>query len=229
MSEAFKMTVAVDMVLFGYQTGTNSLRVLLIRRSTSPHKGALALPGGRVDLAESTDAAAIRELAEETGIRPAYLEQLYTFSEPNRDPRGRVISVAYFGLLNATHFTPQAGSDASEAEWVEINQALTENLAFDHNAILRKALERIRGKVRYSPIGFDLLPRKFRMSELRQLYETILERKLDAANFRKKVLSLGILVETGETVPGQHRPAQLFKFDTRAYNLARKNRFNFEI
>lgn len=223
-------SVTADIVVFGFKPNNgNRLKVILIRRGGAPFKGSLAVPGGFVGPSESTQQAAFRELQEEVGIRPDHLEQLYTFSEPGRDPRGWIITVAHFALVRADRFHPQAGDDAAEAEWWDVNEALNQPLAFDHRAILEKALERLAGKVRYTPIGFDLLPRRFTMAELRKLYETLLGRSIDVSNFRKKILALDILVETGEVQTGSHRPAPLYRFNKARYEALVKNGISFEI
>jgi 8-oxo-dGTP diphosphatase len=227
-------SLTVDCVVFGLN-GDRNLRVLLIRRSGEPFRGALALPGGFVNVSdtgaqgEDLDVAAHRELKEETGIAPDYLEQLATFGAPKRDPRGRVISVAYMTLVRSTDHEATAGSDAAEAEWVLVADALLQPLAFDHADILRSAVTRLRGKVRYTPIGFNLIPQHFTLAELRLVYEAVLGRKLDPANFQKKALALGVLTETGQTRKGQHRPAKLYRFDKRAYERALRDGFNFEL
>lgn len=223
------MTVTTDVVVFGFKPDTMSLQVLLIHRLTPPFKGELALPGGRVELDESAEDAARRELSEETGIALTYLEQLFTFSEPNRDPRGRVISVAYFGLVRSDQFEPKAGSDAADAHWYDVDEALKQKLAFDHRDIILKARERLKGKVRYTPVGFDLLPEQFTIADLRRLYETLLGRELDVSNFRKRILAFDLLAETGEVQVGQHRPAPLYRFDRSRYVALSKQGFNFEI
>lgn len=174
--------------------------------------------------------ARVTHLQEEVNIQPAYLEQLYTFSRPHRDPRGRVVSVAYIGLVNTGKFKLQAASDAAEADWHDLTDVASLDLAFDHQEVVEMAVERVRGKVRYTPIGFDLLPKKFTLGDLRRLYEAILGRSLDPSNFRKKVLDLGVLEATGETQEGRgHRPAALYRFSWENYQKALKNGFNFEV
>jgi 8-oxo-dGTP diphosphatase len=205
------------------------LKVLLIERAvaTEPFFGRWALPGGFVDPAESLDAAAARELEEETGVTSAFLEQLYTFGAPDRDPRGRVITVAYFALVNRAECKVRAGSDAARAEWFDIRELPP--LAFDHREIVDKAIARLRAKVRYEPIGFNLLPEKFTLAQLHALYEAILDRPIDIANFRRAIMRMGLLREAGEETNVSHRPAKLFRFDDKSYARFVRRGFNFEI
>lgn len=232
-------SLAVDCVVFGFSESAASqpprLEVLLIRRNEEPFKGRWALPGGHVHVSdtgnqgEDLETAARRELNEETGVQVNYLEQLYTFGDPGRDPRGRVISVAYFALVRSKDHETQAGSDADEARWFPMPVA-DKDLAFDHPKILDLAFKRLQMKVRYAPLGFNLLPAKFRLSQLQDLYEAVLGRPLDKRNFRKRILAMGILKEAGDDDAVRPGPrAQLYRFDKRAYDLAVKNRFNFEI
>ena len=216
--------LAVDCVVFGVRE--QGLEVLLIRRKDKPFRGGWALPGGFVREAETTEEAARRELAEETGLKSTYLEQLYTFSRVDRDPRERVVSVAYYALLKpgAVH----AGSDAEHVEWRLI--ANLPELAFDHSEILQVALERLRAKIRYQPIGFELLPQKFTLGQLQRLYEAVLGRELDKRNFRRAFLRMGVLVELDEIEQGvRHRPSRLYRFDRAQYRRLLKHGFNFEI
>lgn len=221
--------MTVDCVVFGYVA--HQLQVLLIRRLFDPFKGAWALPGGHVKVgeeAETLEAAAHRRLGEEANFKINYLEQLYTFGNPDRDPRGRTISVGYLGLVRSSHV--EAGSDAEEVNWFSVKEILAKHtLAFDHNQILEMAYRRLQMKVRYAPLGFNLLPEKFTLTELQTLYETILDRTVDKRNFRKKVLGLGFIRSAGETKVTKGRTAQLFRFHRAAYDLAARNRFNFEI
>ena len=218
--------LTVDCVVFGLDGG--ELKVLLIERDQPPFKGCWALPGGFVDMDEGLEQAARRELQEETGLTDIFLEQLYTFGDCGRDPRGRVISVAFYALVNLCGRTLAASSDARRAAWFAISDVPT--LAFDHERILATALDRLKGKVRYQPIGFELLPVKFTLTQLQRLYETVLERELDKRNFRKKILSMGIVIELNEIQQDvAHRAARLYRFDEQRYRRLRKKGFNFEI
>lgn len=254
-------SVTVDPVIFGFDPDEDDLKVLLVKRKDEPFKGHWAIPGGFVmvssegedqvkelvdgdanpmDQGESIDDAARRELEEETGTKVAYMEQLYTFGTPGRDPRGRVISVAYMALVRLKDYSPKAGSDADAVKWFSVKEALHQSgptdfgiLAFDHHNIIEMAVKRLQGKVRYAPIGFNLLPPNFTMGQLQKLYELLLGREIDASNFAVKVKKVlvanGIVVKTTQVQKGQHRPAPLYRFDKRAYNKAVRDRFNFEI
>ena len=218
--------LAVDCVVFGLDGG--SLKLLLIQRGIKPFKGEWALPGGFVRTDESLDDAARRELREEAGLHNVFLEQLYTFGEPDRDPRERVVSVAYYALVKLSDHEARAATDAAAARWFAVAEIPA--LAFDHAMIAQTALARLQAKLRYQPVGFELLPRKFTLSELQLLYEAIIGTTLDKRNFRKKVLDLGLLVPLDETrMMGRHRPAQLFRFDSKKYESLRKRGFNFEL
>ena len=218
--------LAVDCVVFGLDA--SGLQVLLIERALEPFKGQWALPGGFVHEDEAVDEAARRELREETGLRDVFLEQLYTFGAPKRDPRGRVVSVAYYSLVRLGDHRAKAATDAKAASWHPVRRA--PKLAFDHDEILAVGLSRLQTKVRYVPLGFELLPPKFTLSQLQKLYETILERPFDKRNFRKKILDMGLLIETDELEQGvPYRPARLFQFDKKRYQELSKSGFNFEI
>jgi 8-oxo-dGTP diphosphatase len=218
--------LTVDCVVFGFDEG--ALKVLLVERGLAPFEGQWALPGGFVRLEETLDAAARRELKEETGLENVFLEQLYTFGELDRDPRERVVSVAYYALVKLADMDAKAATDASDARWFPV--AKLPGLAFDHEKIVSVALARLKGKVRYQPIGFELLPTKFTLSELQHLYEAVLETPLDKRNFRKKVLGYGLLIPLREKkMDGAHRPAQLFRFDMQKYEKLKTRGFNFEI
>jgi 8-oxo-dGTP diphosphatase len=221
-----RAALTVDCVVFGLDD--DELKVLLIQRGLEPFKGRWALPGGFVRVEETLDEAARRELQEETGLKDLFLEQLYTFGAVNRDPRERVVSVAYYALVKLAAHATKAATDAADAQWFPISKI--PKLAFDHAEILAAALDRVKGKVRYEPIGFELLPPKFTLSQLQHLYEAILAAELDKRNFRKKVLSLGLLIPLKETqMTGRHRPAQLFRFDEEKYEKLKKRNFNFEL
>jgi 8-oxo-dGTP diphosphatase len=218
--------LAVDCVIFGFDAG--DLKVLLIQRGLAPFKGKWALPGGFVEMNETLDDAARRELREETGLATVFLEQLYTFGGVKRDPRERVVSVAYFALVARGRHAVHAASDARHAEWFGVSKLPT--LAFDHDQVLAMAVQRLRGKVRYQPIGFELLPRKFTLPQLQHLYEAILERPLDKRNFRKKILGMDLLIDTGDAEQDVARRAgRLYRFDERKYRRLVKAGFNFEI
>jgi 8-oxo-dGTP diphosphatase len=218
--------LTVDCVVFGLDN--EDLKVLLIQRDLEPFAGQWALPGGFVNVGESVETAARRELAEETGLKGIFIEQLYTFSAPNRDPREHVVSVAYFALVNLLEHRVNAATDARNAAWFEMNDI--PGLAFDHDRILQTAYERLQGKIRYQPIGFELLPKKFALRQLQQVYEKILDRKLDKRNFRKKILKMGILEELDDIETDvAHRAARLYKFDKANYDRMVKQGFNFEI
>ena len=207
--QSIKHAIAVDVVLFTIQGGT--LKVLLVKRRRPPYRGAWALPGGMVEPDESVDAAALRELQEETNIGNVYLEQLYTFDELDRDPRGRVITVAYYALVNWQQFQLKARQRVSEASWFPVKRL--PKLAFDHQRIVDDALERLRNKINYTTVGFQLLPRQFTLTELQGSYEVILGQRLDKRNFRRKMLQLGILKGTAEfKANGRQRPARLYTF-----------------
>ena len=216
-------SVTVDMILFAFQN--DELTVLLIRRTHDPFAGKWALPGGFVGEEEDLYDAALRELKEETNVSNVYLEQLYTFGEPYRDPRARVITVAYFALLSADEAAQQmihSGSDAGEARWWSI-YSLPE-LAFDHDRILEYALQRLRWKLEWTALGFLLLPKEFTLSELQKVYETVLSEPLDKRNFRRKILSAGVLEETGNMRAGDHRPAKLYRFSSEAVEIEQARR-----
>jgi 8-oxo-dGTP diphosphatase len=218
--------LTVDCVIFGFDGG--ALKVLLIQRGLEPFKGRWALPGGFVRVDETLDQAARRELQEEAGLTNVFLEQLYTFGGVDRDPRERVVSVAYYALVKLSEHKARAATDAANAQWFPISKV--PGLAFDHGRILEVAVARLRGKVRYQPIGFELLPPKFTLSQLQQLYEAVLETRLDKRNFRKKVLGFDLLIPLAETYRrGRQRPAQLFRFDARRYEKLNREGFNFEL
>ncbi len=218
--------LTTDCVIFGFDS--EKLKVLLIQRKFDPFKNQWAFPGGFVDMNENLETAAKRELYEETGLENVYIEQLFTFGEPGRDPRGRVVSVIYYALVKLSDYKIHAGDDAGDARWFEIDKI--PKLAFDHDKVLEKALERIKGKIIYQPIGFELLPEKFTLSQLQNLYEKILEKTLDKRNFRKKILSTKLLIKLDEKEQNvAHKPANFYKFNTEKYQELLKKGFEFQI
>jgi 8-oxo-dGTP diphosphatase len=202
------MQLTVDIVIFTIEQG--ALKVLLVKRGIEPFAGQYAIPGGFVLENESLDQAAMRELREETGVAEVYLEQLYSFGDPRRDPRGRVVTVAYYALISAEHSQLRAGSDAAAAAWFAVDAV--PDLAFDHPKILAYAVERLRNKLEYTTVGFQLLPEKFSLSELQEVYEAILGKKLDKRNFRRKLALLKILKPTSEYRRDGRKPARLYRF-----------------
>lgn len=225
-------SLTVDVVVFGLDEGV--LKVLLIKRGRpgTVFEGHWALPGGFVDENEDLEAAARRELREETHAEPRYIEQLATFGRPGRDPRGHVVSVAYMALVQCNATTIQGDDDASEAHWWPVKDlaANAVPLAFDHAEILNVAIKRLRAKVRWHPVGIDLLPLTFPLSDLQKVYETILDRKLDKRNFRRKILSYGVLVEAASVRVGNlGRPCAVYRFDQNAYNALLERGAYFEV
>lgn len=219
--------IAVDAVVFGYQK--SKLYVLLIQQKFGSQNDYWALPGGLVQEDETLIEAVKRELKEETNVAVNYLEQLYTFGDDiSRDPRNRVISVAYFALVDPSKLTLIANTDADHVSWVEIDKI--PNLAFDHNEIIQMGMQRLKSKVTYQPVGFDLLPNKFLFSQLENLYTTIISKEIDRRNFRKKMMSFGFIIETEEyAIKKTGRPAKLYAFNTTEYKRLEKEGIHFEI
>ncbi len=218
--------LAVDCVVFGI--AARRLELLLIERGVEPFRGSWALPGGFVQMDETLDQAAARELVEEAGVRVSYLEQLYSFGALQRDPRERVVSVAYFALVESAAHVPRAETDARRAAWFPTDTL--PSLAFDHAEIVKVATERLRAKVRYRPIGFGLLPERFTLTQLQSVYEAVLGRPLDKRNFRKKVLSFGFVEPTAEKETNvSHRAAELHRFNRVAYERWAERGYDFEI
>jgi 8-oxo-dGTP diphosphatase len=213
------LSVTVDIVIFALRG--DGLKVLLVKRKYPPYQGQWAIPGGYVEQDEPLEAAAARELCEETGIGAApsgatpggasgpYLEQLYTFGAPGRDPRGRVITVAYLALVPAP-LAVRAGSDAADAEWKSAH--CLPKMAFDHADIVRYALQRLRYKLEYTAVGFQLLPPVFTLSALQRAYEDVLGEALDKRNFRRRILQAQVIEDTGRLQTGEGRPAKLYRF-----------------
>jgi 8-oxo-dGTP diphosphatase len=200
--------VTTDVALFTIRDG--KLQLLLIGRGCEPFKGQWALPGGFLDIDEDLEHCALRELEEETGVSGVYLEQLRTYGQPGRDPRERVVSVAYYALAPSERLSPRAASDAADAAWFPIGDLPT--LAFDHDEIVRTAHERLVAKLDYSTIAFQFMPESFTLSELQEVYEILLDAELDKRNFRKWALALEQIEDTGgQRRRGSHRPARLYR------------------
>lgn len=214
--------LAADVVLFGYNE--QKLSVLLLNRKEEPFKDMWTLPGAFLQIEESLEEACTRVLHTKLGMSRLYMEQLYTFDEPRRDPRGRVISVSYYALINPARFKVTAGTMANDVQWFEVG-ALPE-LGFNHNSILAVALKRLRSKILYFPVGFELLDELFTMSELHQLYECILDTEIDRRNFARKILDSEYIVNTGmKREGGKNRHPELFRFNKKL----KKNNFSLNI
>lgn len=215
--------VTTDCVIFGFDG--IKLQVLLVERGVEPYKGRWAFPGGFLLPDETAEEGALRELQEETGLTGAYIEQFYTFTDPNRDPRERVITIAYYALVQIQDV--MGGDDAAKAQWFALDDV--PQLAFDHDRILREAIRRLRERIHFEPVGFELLPEKFTMKELQQLYEAVLDVKFDRRNFSKKMLHFDLLNELGETVwPTPKREAKLYSFNKANYEQFKKKGFQIE-
>ena len=215
--------VTTDCVIFGFDG--SELQVLLIERGIEPFKGKWAFPGGFLNMDETAGEGAMRELKEETGLENAYIEQFNTYSEPGRDPRERVITIAHYALVRIHEV--KGGDDAAKAQWFPIDEV--PQLAFDHDKILRDAMRKLRERIHFEPIGFELLPEKFTMRELQILYESILGVKFDRRNFAKKMIHYELLNQLDETVrPTAKRDALLYSFNKDNYELFKKKGFQLE-
>ncbi|MBR2192590.1 MAG: NUDIX hydrolase [Bacteroidaceae bacterium] len=216
-------SVTTDCVIFGFD-GTK-LNVLLIERGIEPFKGRWAFPGGFLKMDESAEKGALRELQEETGLQGAYIKQFHTFSDPQRDPRERVLTIAYYALVKMQEV--RGGDDAAKAEWFALDKV--PSLAFDHDLILRTAMKELRKQIHFEPIGFELLPEKFTIKELQLLYEAILDVKFDRRNFYNKMRHLEILTQLDETVKNSpKKEAFLFKFNQAKYDELKQKGFRLE-
>lgn len=216
-------SVTTDCVIFGFDG--KSLQVLLIERGIEPFKGRWAFPGGFLNPDESAEEGALRELKEETGLDGAYIEQFHTYTDPNRDPRERVITIAYYALVRIQEV--HGGDDAAKAKWFPIEEV--PQLAFDHDRILRDATRKLRERIHFEPIGFELLPEKFTMKDLQMLYEAILDVKFDRRNFSKKMMHYELLTQLDETVwPTPKREALLYSFNKEKYDEFKKKGFQIE-
>ena len=215
--------VTTDCVIFVYDG--KELKVLLIERGIEPFKGCWAFPGGFLNMDEDALAGARRELKEETGLEDAFIEQFHTFSEPGRDPRGRVITVAHYALVKIQEV--EGGDDAAQARWFPLGEVPP--LAFDHDRILRMAMSRLKEKIHFEPVGFELLPDVFTMPQLQNLYEAILEVHFDRRNFASKMLKLGILEDTGARPAGaSSRIPVSYRFNKEKYNELKAKGFRLE-
>lgn len=218
--------LATDCVIFGFDGG--ELKLLLTEREKEPFKNKWALPGGFVFMEETTEDCAKRILLEKAGIKNVFIEQLYTFSDIDRDPRERIVSVAYYALVNKPQYELLAGRDTVKAEWFELSKL--PKLAFDHSKILKTAIQRLKGKVSYQPIGFELLNEKFTLTQLQVVYESILEISIDKRNFRKKILGMGLLKALDEKEKNvAHKAARYYSFDKKAYKDLTQRGFHFEL
>jgi 8-oxo-dGTP diphosphatase len=217
--EFFHFGLSVDCVIFGYQNG--QLKLLLIKRGADPFKGRLALPGDLVSIDEALDDSATRILKHLTGIDNIFLEQFQTFGSVVRHPAGRVVSVGYFSLVKSENYLPIASGWAETVDWVNISEA--QELAFDHDEILAEAIKTLKRKVQTEPVGFELLPEKFTLAELQNLYEQILGSKFDKPNFRKKIMGINLLTPLEEIQENvAHRPAKLYSFNKEEYSRLKK-------
>jgi 8-oxo-dGTP diphosphatase len=215
--------VTTDCVIFGFDG--ERLQVLLVERGIEPYKGRWAFPGGFLKMDETAEEGALRELREETGLERAYIQQYHTFSDPHRDPRERVITIAYYALVKIQEV--HGGDDAASARWFPLSEI--PSLAFDHDYILRMATQRLREEIHFQPVGFELLPEKFTLKELQALYEAILGISFDRRNFAKKMLHLEILTELDETIwPTPKREAKLYRFNPDKYEELKQKGFRLE-
>jgi ADP-ribose pyrophosphatase YjhB (NUDIX family) len=218
-------SITIDCAIFGFQN--LSLEVLLVKHAVGIRKGEWGLPGGWIKKEESIDSAASRLLQELTGIDDIFLEQLRAFGDPDRFPAGRIITIGYYALINTEKYDIKAGYTASEVAWFKVNEV--PDLIYDHNEILQVSLKQLRRRVRQAPIGFNLLPEKFTLLKLMQLYEEILGCSMDKPNFRRKFLSMKLLVDLKEKEKNvSHRAAKLFRFDDDIYQKLTEKGFNFE-
>ena len=216
-------SVTTDCVIFGFD-GTK-LKILLVQRGIEPYKGRWALPGGFLRMDETALQGAKRELEEETGLKDAYIHQFHTFTDPNRDPRERVITIAYYALVRISEV--RGGDDAAKAEWWNLDDIPP--LAFDHDRILSQATQELRRQIHFEPVGFELLPQKFTMKQLQHLYEAILGVKFDRHNFANKMQKLEILTELEERIPLPNKKvAYLYKFNPQSYYEMKEKGFRLE-
>lgn len=218
--------LSIDCVIFGFED--SELKVLLYKRAIEPEQNQWALPGGFIKRDEDLDHAAARILKEITGVDQIYMSQINAFGAVNRYPLERVITIGFYALINPGNYSIKPGIDAKEAKWFNINTK--PKLVFDHDNIFDYALRKLRMKVRYEPIGFELLPGKFTLTMIQKLYEAVLGVEFDVRNFRKKLLKMNLLVKTNEKQNGvAHRAAALYKFDQQIYSELRSKGFIFDL
>jgi ADP-ribose pyrophosphatase YjhB (NUDIX family) len=204
-----QLAMTVDLVIF--TVNDDMLKVMLVKRAENPFADCWAIPGGFLKTSESLEDAALRVLKEKAGVENVYVEQLYTFGDPDRDPRARVITVSYFALIPWKNLVQPESDKVTDLMWAPVDHL--PKLAFDHKEIVQYGVQRLRAKASYSNIVYGLMTRHFSLSELQKIYETILNHKLDKRNFRKRILATGLLQETGKkNAAGAHRPAMLYKF-----------------
>lgn len=226
LSKYFTLAVSIDCVVFGFDG--EDLKVLLIERGEVPFKNFWALPGDLMRPDEDLDFSVNRILKDLTGLSDLFFEQVETFGELQRHPLGRVITTGYYTLIKIKDYEINPSSFASKAKWFKIKDV--KELAFDHNKILTNTIAKLQNSVRTKPIGFELLPKLFTLTELQLLYEAILDIKMDTRNFRKKILQMKLLKETGTLQENvSHRPAKLYKFDEKKYEMLKNKGFNFEV
>jgi ADP-ribose pyrophosphatase YjhB (NUDIX family) len=218
--------LSIDCVIFGFRHG--ELDVLLIKHAEGISKDKWALPGGWIRYNEGVDEAANRLLTSLTGVSNIFLEQLQTFGDLNRYPGKRVITIAYYALINADNYSLNPGFTASDAQWCKIGQV--PKLPYDHNKILDAGFQHLKNKVRHEPLGFNLLPKKFTLHQIQKLYEAILEAALDKPNFRRKLLNMNLLVPCHEKQRDvSHRAASFYRFDKKIYKKLKESGFTFEL
>ena len=217
---------SIDCVVFGFEK--SRLEVLLTKRAVHPSKGMWALPGGFIKKQELVDHATDRILHTITGVKNIYLEEVAIFDEIDRFPSWRVFTIGYFALISPEHYAISAGMDSMAVRWFDLNKL--PSLPFDHRFIIQTALDKLRTRVRYKPIGFELLPKKFTLPQLQRLYEVILHKHLDKRNFRKKLMTMGLVKKLNEKDPhNKRRAAYFYQFDRKQYTLLKKTGFMFEL
>ncbi|MFZ5553113.1 MAG: NUDIX hydrolase [Bacteroidota bacterium] len=219
-------SVTADAVIFGYDK--KELNVLLVKRDIAPFKNEWSLPGGFLHLGESAEETVNRVIKQKTGLKNIFLEQLFTFTDKERDPRGHTISISYFSLVNTLKMLPVAGKNVSDVCWFPLNKI--PGLAFDHKKIISIACNRLKGKISWQPVGFELLDKKFTLSQLQHLYEIILDAEIDKRNFRKKILQLGIVIPLNEKEYfSSKKGAELYSFNKTAYQKLVSEGFTVKI